>query len=135
MDALPPIAAFSWFCRQTPPAGFDVALAVGKAQSANALPGLSMEEATLTSKSQITVPKAVRDALGLAPGDKIQFVPAWSGYRLVVLKGDIRSMSGVLKGRRKKPVSIAEMNRSISLMGSIGEEGAAAKARRRTGRG
>jgi antitoxin PrlF len=93
-----------------------------------------MEEATLTSKSQITVPKAVREALGLAPGDKIQFVPAWSGYRLVVLKGDIRSMSGVLKGRRKRPVSIAEMNRSISLMGSISEEEAAAKAQRRTRR-
>jgi AbrB family looped-hinge helix DNA binding protein len=93
-----------------------------------------MEEARLTSKSQITVPKAVREALGLVPGDKVQFVPAWSGYRLVALTGDIRSMSGVLKGWRKEPVSIAEMNRSISLMGSISEEQAAAKAQRRTGR-
>ena len=89
-----------------------------------------MEEATLTSKSQITVPKVVREALGLTPGDKIQFVPAWSGYRLVVIKGDIRSMSGVLKGRRKKPLSIAAMNRAISEMGSRGEEEAAAMQRK-----
>ncbi len=80
-----------------------------------------MEEATLTSKSQITVPKAVRKALGVVPGDKIQFVPAWSGYRLVVVKGDIRSMSGVLAGRRKKPLSVAGMNRLIAEMGSRGE--------------
>ncbi len=80
-----------------------------------------MEEATLTSKSQITVPKAVREALGLVPGDRIQFVPAWSGCRLVVLKGDIRALSGVLAGRRKKPLSIAAMNRVIAEMGSRGE--------------
>jgi AbrB family looped-hinge helix DNA binding protein len=29
----------------------------------------------LTSQGQITVPKAVRDALGARPGDEIEFVP------------------------------------------------------------
>jgi len=77
-----------------------------------------MEEATLTSKSQITVPKAVRDALGLVPGDKIRFVPAWQGYRLVVVKGDITSLKGIFKGRRKRPLSIEEMNAAIAEMGS-----------------
>lgn len=77
-----------------------------------------MEEATLTSKSQITVPKAVREALGIVPGDKIRFVPAWQGYRLVVIKGDITSLRGVLKGRRKKPLTIEEMNATIAQMGS-----------------
>lgn len=73
-----------------------------------------MEEATLTSKSQITVPKAVRDALGLTPGDKIQFVPAWQGFRLVVVKGDITRMAGYFKGRRSKPLTIEEMNEAIA---------------------
>ena len=30
-------------------------------------------EARITSKGQITVPKAVRNALGLKPGDKVVF--------------------------------------------------------------
>lgn len=95
-----------------------------------------MEEATLTSKSQITVPKAVREALGVVPGDKVRFVPGWQGFRLVVIKGDITAMRGVLKGRRGKPLSIGEMNQAISEMGSRTESSSAdapsrAKARRR----
>ena len=86
-----------------------------------------MEEATLTSKSQITVPKAVREALGVNPGDRIQFVPAWQGFRLVVVKGDIGSMSGILKGRRKKPLSTTAMNRVIAEMGSRGESDSGAE--------
>ena len=31
--------------------------------------------ARLTSQGQITVPKAVRDALGARPGDELEFVP------------------------------------------------------------
>jgi len=77
-----------------------------------------MGTATLTSKSQITVPKAVREALGVGPGDRIQFVPAWHGFRLVVIKGDITSMRGALRGRPKTPVTIEEMNQAISEMGS-----------------
>ena len=80
-----------------------------------------MEEATVTSKSQITLPKAVRDALGVAPGDKIQFVPAWQGYRLIVIKGDITGLRGILKGRRKTPLSIDDMNQAIAEMGSRSE--------------
>jgi AbrB family looped-hinge helix DNA binding protein len=81
-----------------------------------------MEQATLTSKSQITVPKAVREALGLVPGDRIQFVPAWQGYRLVVVRGDITAVRGILKGRRRKPLSIAAMNAAIAQMGSMSED-------------
>ena len=81
-----------------------------------------METATLTSKSQITLPKAVRESLGAVPGDKIRFVPAWQGWRLVVIKGDVTSLRGILKGRRKKPLTIEEMNRSIGEMGSRHED-------------
>jgi bifunctional DNA-binding transcriptional regulator/antitoxin component of YhaV-PrlF toxin-antitoxin module len=77
-----------------------------------------METATLTSKSQLTLPKAVREALQAAPGDIIRFVPARNGYRLVVVKHDLKSLAGFLKGRRKKPLSIAGMNRAIAEMGS-----------------
>ena len=41
--------------------------------------------ARLTSQGQITVPKAVRDALGARPGDELEFVPR-DGELLVELR-------------------------------------------------
>jgi len=94
-----------------------------------------METATVTSKSQITLPKAVRDELGVGPGDKIHFVPALRGYRLVVIKTDLPALRGLFKGRRAQPLSIDEMNRTIAQMGSRSESAmrraAKAKAKRR----
>lgn len=95
-----------------------------------------LEEATLTRKNQVTVPKAVREALGIVPGDEVRFVPAWHGFRLVVIKGDITAMRGVLEGRRSKSLAIGEMNQAIAGMGCDSETGSAsapsvAKARRR----
>lgn len=43
-----------------------------------------MTIATMTSKGQLTVPKVVRDRLGLEPGDRIEFVE--SGQGQVVLR-------------------------------------------------
>jgi antitoxin PrlF len=34
-----------------------------------------MAIATMTSKGRLTVPKAVRDRLGLRPGDQVELVP------------------------------------------------------------
>ena len=39
--------------------------------------------ATISSKSQITIPAAVRDALGLSAGDKIDFIRSPNGFELV----------------------------------------------------
>jgi AbrB family looped-hinge helix DNA binding protein len=49
------------------------------------------QRARLTSQGQITVPKAVREALGARPGDEIEFVPR--GDELVV---EIRHRRSVL---------------------------------------
>lgn len=63
-------------------------------------PLLRMEEATLTSKGQLTVPKAVRDALGVDAGDRVRFVPSRNGFRIEALKGDVTKLRGQFKGRR-----------------------------------
>lgn len=51
----------------------------------------SGQRARLTRQGQITVPKAVRDALGARPGDDLEFVP--SGDAFVV---DVRPRRSVL---------------------------------------
>lgn len=36
----------------------------------------------VTSKGQVTIPKEVRDELGIRPGDEIEFVQTENGYRI-----------------------------------------------------
>lgn len=43
-----------------------------------------MATATMTSKGQLTVPKEIRDRLGLSPGDKVDLVP--SGDLTVIMR-------------------------------------------------
>jgi AbrB family looped-hinge helix DNA binding protein len=76
-----------------------------------------MAEATVTSKGQVTIPKTVRDALGLQAGDRVDFVESEEGFVIVPAKRDLRTLRGVFKGRRKKPLSTEEMNAVIAEMG------------------
>ena len=43
-----------------------------------------MTVARMTNAGRITLPQAVRDALGLIPGDKVEFVPLSDGFKLVL---------------------------------------------------
>ena len=73
-----------------------------------------MPEATITSKGQITVPKAVRDALNVQPGDVLDFVIDERGKVSVrPLRGDVRRLSGILKRPGQRPVSVEEMDEGI----------------------
>lgn len=69
-----------------------------------------MAEARLTRKGQVTIPKEVREALGLSNGDRVAFVATPTGVLLVPARGDIRELRGMFRGRRKKPLSIEAMN-------------------------
>ncbi len=74
-----------------------------------------MSLSILTSKGQTTIPKKVREHLGLNPGDRIEFIITNEGN--VVLKANLRDVSE-LRGSlahlaKKKPVSIEDMNKAI----------------------
>ncbi len=74
-----------------------------------------MASATVTSKGQITIPAKVRNALGLDPGDRIEFVEIGEKeFSIVPATGSIRELNGLFKRRRNKPVSLAEMDRAIA---------------------
>ena len=73
-----------------------------------------MLESTLTSKGQTTLPKAVREALGLKSGDRLRYFISGDTVRLVRPKSLIE-MSGCLAGRYAgPPVSIEEMDEGVA---------------------
>jgi antitoxin PrlF len=75
--------------------------------------------ATMTSKGQITIPKPVRDALGLDSGDRIEFVEAEKGqFAIVAATHSVQELKGLFQGRRSKAVSIEEMNAAIAKRAS-----------------
>jgi antitoxin PrlF len=64
-------------------------------------------DATLTSKGQTTIPKGIRDSLGMKSGDRIMFTLMPDGTVLMRLKNkSVMSLAGSLrkKGRRAVPV-------------------------------
>jgi len=74
-----------------------------------------MTSATVTSKGQITIPSKVRNALGLDPGDRVEFVETGKReFSLVPATRSVRELKGLFRGRRTKPVSLEEMDRAIA---------------------
>jgi antitoxin PrlF len=72
-----------------------------------------MASAVVTSKGQITIPKPVRDGLGVETGDRVEFVELERGvYSVVAATRDIRALKGVIP-RPAKPVSVDDMNRVV----------------------
>jgi antitoxin PrlF len=69
-----------------------------------------MSTATLTSKGQITLPQAVRQALGVEAGDKLDFVAdKGGGFRVVALRQDADRLRGRFAGRATGTVSVQAM--------------------------
>lgn len=66
-------------------------------------------ESAITVKGQATIPKTVRDHLGLKTGDRIKFFFHPDGSVVLLPKIPAASLRGMLKSRRKRPVTIDEM--------------------------
>jgi antitoxin PrlF len=78
-----------------------------------------MPSATITSKGQITLPKAIRDLLRLGAGDRVDFIVKDDGT--VVLSPatvDVRELKGLLHRKGLTPLSIEEMNAIIRRRGA-----------------
>lgn len=70
----------------------------------------------LTSQGQITVPKAVRDALGARPGDDLEFVPRGGGFVVTVhpRKG-VLDFAGVAAGAAGRiPATAEELDSAVA---------------------
>jgi antitoxin PrlF len=73
-----------------------------------------MSGSTITSKGQITVPKAVRERLALQPGDRLSFVIHDDGTVTVEAETvDLSSLKGSVKSGGRH-VSVEQMNDAIT---------------------
>lgn len=68
--------------------------------------------ATLNSKGQTTIPKEIRDSLGLQPGDRMTFtlMPDKTVVMRVKTKS-VMDLAGVLRRKGRKPVAIERLSR------------------------
>ena len=74
-----------------------------------------MASATLTSKGQVTIPVRVREAMGLDPGDRIEFVEEGKGrFSIIAQTRSLRELKGLFKRRRHNPATIEEMEAAIA---------------------
>jgi AbrB family looped-hinge helix DNA binding protein len=77
-----------------------------------------MPTSTLTSKGQITLPRAIRERLRLETGDLVDFVIDDDGeIRVRAGRYDARDLRGLLRKQGRKPVSLAEMDQAIARRG------------------
>jgi antitoxin PrlF len=70
-------------------------------------------ESAITVKGQATIPKAVREHLGLKPGDRVKFFMHPDGTVVLLPKLPISALRGILKSRRRRSVTIDEMNEAV----------------------
>jgi len=66
-------------------------------------------ESAITIKGQATIPKAIREHLGLAPGDRVKFFVHPDGSVVLLPKLPASAVRGMVKSRRSRPVSTEQM--------------------------
>lgn len=77
-----------------------------------------MQTATITSKGQITIPKDIRDSMGLKSGDRIKFMQSEKGQTTFLpISESIDDLKGIVP-KPKNPVTIEDMNETIRKRGA-----------------
>jgi antitoxin PrlF len=71
-------------------------------------------ESAITVKGQATIPKAIRKHLRLKPGDRVKFFLHPDGTAVLLPKLPASALRGIIKSRRRRPVTIAEMNKAVA---------------------
>ena len=75
--------------------------------------GRDMQESTVTAKGQTTLPKDVRAALHLQPGDKVRYLLLDGEVRILRARS-VGELEGALKRSGQKPVTLGEMEAAIT---------------------
>lgn len=73
-----------------------------------------MSQATVTTKGQVTIPKAVRDQLELKEGDRIDFIVNDAGEAVIRrVTRSTEEVKGMLAHRAKPALTVGQMDRAV----------------------
>lgn len=73
-----------------------------------------MQESTITIKGQTTLPKDVRAALRLKPGDRVRYMILDGGEVRIVRSQPVSGLAGMLNGKTDRVVSLDDMEAAIA---------------------
>ncbi len=69
-------------------------------------------DATLTSKGQTTIPKEIRDSLGMRPGDRMTFTLMPDATVIMRVKSkSVTDLAGMLHKKGRRPVPTGQLSR------------------------
>ncbi len=72
-------------------------------------------KAIVTSKGQITIPQFIRAKANIKPGTKLDFELEGKDTLIIhLVSKDITALKGIIKTKRKRPVTLKEMDDAIS---------------------
>lgn len=71
-------------------------------------------KAIVTSKGQVTIPVTIRTKAKISPGTKLDFQVEEDGtLKVSLLNQEISQLKGMVKSKRRKPISLQEMKKAI----------------------
>ncbi|WP_272504460.1 type II toxin-antitoxin system PrlF family antitoxin [Salinibacter ruber] len=79
-----------------------------------------MPTSTLTTRGQTTIPKPIREALGLQPGDRVEFILHGDRVLLRRAGADLSALDGMLDRSGQELISTGEMDNAIGTAISEG---------------
>ena len=71
-------------------------------------------ESAITVKGQATIPKSIREHLGLRPGDRVKFFVHPDGSVVLLPKLSASSARGIIKSRNRRPVTVEQMTAAVA---------------------
>jgi antitoxin PrlF len=71
-------------------------------------------ESAITVKGQATIPKSIREHLGLQPGDRVKFFVHPDGSVVLLPKLSVSAVRGIVKSRNRQPVTTEQMTAAVS---------------------
>ena len=77
-------------------------------------------ESSITSKGQMTIPKVIRQHLGLKPGDQVKFFLHEDGSVALLPKLPVSALRGIVRPRHP-PVTLDEMTEAAASGALAGE--------------